>query len=123
MTEQEQIQYLANIYHLAQVDGQVDRIEDKLLDEMAKGIGAGYFEIVKAKALTEKEDFSIQYPSRLSDQIRNLEDMLLLAYSDQKLHHLEKKIILEYADNLGLTKKQSALVQQQAQSRLKTLKK
>ena len=123
MTEDEKIQYLANLCYIAQVDGKQDQIEDKLIDGMAKAISAGYFEIIKAKDLAAQDEFTIQYPSRFSERVRNLEDMLLLAYSDKNLHELEKKIILDYAQQLRLSQKQSDLIRNETKTQLATLKK
>jgi len=123
MTEQEQIQYLANLCYLARADGDVDRIEEKLLDEMARGIGAGYFEVRKAMDLSAQEGFTITIPERWSDRVRTIEDMLLLAYMDKRLHHLEKELILDYANKVGITDKQIKLIQKQTKERLKKVKK
>ena len=119
MDNEEQIQYLANIYHLVRADGQIDRLEEKLIDEIAKGVKAGYFEAIKARDMSEKEDFLIKYPDRWSDRIRCIEDMLLVAYSDKKLHALEKKVLLEYARQLGISQKQFDIIKKETKARLK----
>ena len=119
MTSDEKIQYLANIYYVMKVDGNVDRVEDKLLDDIAKGIDAGYFEISRAKDMTGKEGFAIRYPSRWSDKIRSMEDMLAAALADEKLHHLEKKLMTDYATNLGIDQKQMNLISKETKARLK----
>ena len=122
MTDDEQIQYLANIWYIALVDGQAERIEDKMLDVIAKGINAGYFETIKAKQRAAKENFTLQFPSRLSDRIRNVEDMLLMAYADKKLESLEKKILIEYANSLDITKEQLVAIQQETKTRMKDIR-
>ena len=122
MNDEEQIQYLANIWYVALVDGQAERIEDKMLDVIAKGIKAGYFETIKAKQRGAEEDFTLQYPSRLSDRIRNVEDMLLMAYADKKLESLEKKILIDYANSLDITKEQLAAIQQETKARIKDIR-
>ena len=38
MTKEEQVQYLANIYHVARASGRVEVIEDSVAEDMAKGI-------------------------------------------------------------------------------------
>ena len=122
MTDDEQIQYLANIWYVALVDGQAERIEDKMLDVIAKGIKAGYFETIKAKQRAAEDGFTLQYPSRLSDRIRNVEDMLLMAYADKKLESLEKKILIDYANSLDITKEQLAAIQQGTKARMKDIR-
>ncbi len=98
MTEEEQIQYLANLFHVARADGRVDVSEDSLAEDIAKSIGAGYLETRKALDLSAEKDFSVTFPARFSERIRNLEDMLLLAYCDQDLHDLET-LLSRYKSN------------------------
>ncbi|MBN1846897.1 MAG: hypothetical protein JW810_14520 [Sedimentisphaerales bacterium] len=123
MTEQQKIQYLANVWCAALADGNAERIEDKVLDGIAKGIAAGYFETIKAKQLGGQADFAVQPPQRLSDRIRNVEDMLLMAYADKKLAGPEKTLLIEYANRLGITKDQLAVIQQETKARLQEIKK
>ena len=118
MTEEEQIQYLANIYHVARADGRVEVVEDSVVEDMAKGIGAGYLETRNGLDLSAEKDFCVVFPARLSERIRNLEDMLLLAYSDQKLHDLEKKIIIDFAKQIGITQEQVNMIRKVAKARL-----
>jgi len=118
MTQNEQIQYLANIYYLARADEQFEVEEDYLLQEIAKDIGAGYLETRKALDLSMTSDFKIKFPARLSDRIKNLEDMLLVAYYDKKLHEMEKKIILTYAKHLDITKEQFETIREETKKRL-----
>ena len=44
MMKDEQVQYLANIYHLLLADAEVGRVEEKAFELIAREIGAGYFE-------------------------------------------------------------------------------
>ena len=118
MTEEEQIQYLANIFHVSRADGRVEVIEDSVAEDMAKGIGCGYLETRKALDLSAEKDFSVTFPARLSERIRNLEDMLLLAYCDQDLHHLERKIIIDFAKQIDITQKQINIIRKEAKDRL-----
>ena len=119
MTQNEQIQYLANIYYLARADENFEVEEDYLLQDIAKGIGAGYLETRKALDMSMAQDFKIKFPARLSDRIKNLEDMLLVAYYDKKLQEMEKKIITAYAKHLDITKEQFQTIQQEVKKRLK----
>jgi uncharacterized tellurite resistance protein B-like protein len=118
MTQNEQIQYLANIYYLARADKDFEVEEDYMLQEIAKDIGAGYLETRKALDLSMVDGFKIKFPARLSERIRNLEDMLLVAYYDKKLHEMEKKIILAYTEHLDISKKQFETIQNETKKRL-----
>ena len=121
MTQQEQIQYLANIYYLASADGNFEVEEDYILQEIAKGIGAGYLETRKALDLSGQKDFEVKLPRRLSEKIRNLEDMLLVALSDKKLHQMEKQIIVTYAKKVGIHQEQLDAVREDVKARLKEM--
>jgi uncharacterized tellurite resistance protein B-like protein len=121
MIQQEQVQYLANIYYLAGADGSFEVEEDYLLQDIAKGIGAGYLETRKALDLAQQKDFEIKLPVRFSEKIRNLEDMMFVAMSDKKLHQMEKKIIVAFAKQLDISQEQLDLVREEAKERLKAI--
>ena len=121
MTNEEGIQYLANIYYLLRIDGSIDRAEEKVFEKIGKAVGVGYFDMSKAKDLSAEEGFSIKVPDRFSDRIRCLEDMLVVAYSDKSLHPMEKKILAGYAKNLGLSREQLSAIQEESKALLKAL--
>jgi len=64
------------------------------------------------------DDFKIKFPTCLSDRIKNLEDMLMVAYYDKTLQEMEKKIITSYAKHLDITKEQFQTIQQEVKKRL-----
>ncbi|MBU1260262.1 MAG: hypothetical protein KJ757_04105 [Planctomycetes bacterium] len=121
MNQQEQIQYLANIYNLAAADGNFQVEEDYLLQEIAKGIGAGYLETRKALDLSQQKDFIVKLPHRYSEKLRCLEDMLFLAMSDKKLHEMEKLSVLTFAKQLGINQDQMDIIRKETKDRLKAL--
>jgi uncharacterized tellurite resistance protein B-like protein len=121
MNQQEQIQYLANIYNLATADGSFQVEEDYLLQEIAKGIGAGYLETRKALDLSQQKDFTVKLPHRYSEKLRCLEDMLFVALSDKKLHEMEKQIILIFAKQLGINQNHMDIIRKETKDRLKAL--
>jgi len=122
MTQAEQIQYLANIYYLARCDGRFEVEDDYLLQDIAKGIGAGYLETRKALDMSMAEGFEVKFSARFSERIRNLEDMLWVAYYNNKLHEMEKKIIVSYSKHLGINQKQFDIIKEETKQRLKDLK-
>ena len=122
MTQQEQIQYLANIYYLACADGNFEVDEDYLLQEIAKGIGAGYLETRKALDLSGQKGFAVKLPTRFSEKYRCLEDMLLVALSDKKLHQMEKQIIITYAKQLGISQEHLDIIRGEVKERLAKIK-
>ena len=44
MNEEERVIYLANIYQLLIADGGVDRVEERVFEEIRRDLRAGYFE-------------------------------------------------------------------------------
>jgi uncharacterized tellurite resistance protein B-like protein len=123
MTQQEQIQYLANLYFLAGAGRSFEVEEDYILQDIAKGIGAGYLETRKALDFSSQKDFQIKLPTRYSEKFRCLEDMLFLAMSDNKLDPMEKEIIVNYSKKLGINQQQLDQIRQETIQRLKEAKK
>ena len=119
MDQVEIIQYLANIFYLSNCDKGLDVNEDSLILKIAETIGGGYLETRKALDLSFEKEFQITLPQRYSDQVRCLEDMLLIAYSDNKLHEMEKKIISKYCKAIDISKQQLGIIKAQTKSRLK----
>jgi tellurite resistance protein len=123
MNNDEQIQYLANIYYIARCDGRFEVEEDYLLQEIAKGIGAGYLETRKALDKSMADGFEVKFPTRFSEKIRNFEDMLLVAFYDNKLEQTEKKIIVSYVKQIDIEQKQIDIIKEEIKQRLKDFKK
>ncbi|MDD5133786.1 MAG: hypothetical protein PHP01_00055 [Phycisphaerae bacterium] len=123
MTQAEQIQYLANVYYLACCDGRFEVEEDYLLQEIAKGIGAGYLETRKALDMSMAEGFEVKFSARFSERIRNFEDMLMVAYYDNTIQQIEKKIIVSYLKQLGIDKRQFDIIKDEIKPRLADFKK
>ncbi|MCD4831253.1 MAG: TerB family tellurite resistance protein [Anaerohalosphaeraceae bacterium] len=121
MNQGEQIQYLANIFHLASTDGQLDVEEDSIIVKIAESIGGGYLESRKALDMSLENGFKIALPARFSDCIRCIEDMLLVSFCDKKLHEMEKAILSKYAKKLGISKEQFNAIRQQTKKRLTDL--
>lgn len=122
MTQQEQIQYLANLYFLASADKNFEVEEDYILQDIAKGIGAGYLETRKALDFSLEKDFQVKLPKRYSEKFRCLEDMLFLALSDKKCHQMEKEVILKYAKKLGISQEQLDLIREETKQRIAEMK-
>ena len=51
MNDEEKIKYLANIYHLLVADGGVDRLEERVFDEIRRDLVAGDVEMRKNRTL------------------------------------------------------------------------
>ena len=123
MDNEAKIQYLANIYHLVRSDGQVGSREEKVMEAVAEGIGVGYLETRKGLDMSMEKDFAAVYPKRWSDRIRNVEDMLLVAYADHKLNSAEKQVLGEFANKLGISQKQFDVIKEETKERFREMKK
>jgi DnaJ-domain-containing protein 1 len=117
MNNEEKARYLANIYYVLLADGQVDRVEERVFEEMSREIGAGYFERKEALDLARKPGYRVEPAGRWSQQVRNLEDMLFAAFADDAFHPAEKKAVREYAAGLGIDQKQFTRVIEEAKQR------
>ena len=117
MNDEEKVKYLANIYHLLIADGEVDRLEERVFDEIRRDLRSGYFETTKAKEMAEEEGFQVQMVGRWSDRVANFEDMLFAAYCNGVFEKAEKKTIKEYARQLGIDQKQFDQIKQETKRR------
>ena len=117
MNKQEQVNYLANIYHLVIADGDVERLEEKVFEDISRDISAGYVERRRAMELAQKDRYQLQSLSRWSDRIRNLEDMLFAAFCDGILESAEKKLIKDCANCSGINQQQFDTIKKEAKRR------
>jgi len=122
MKREETIGYLANIYAVVVADGEVDRLEERIFEEIAREIGAGYTERRKAVDEAGQGGLPKRLELRWSDQIRNLEDMLFVAYCDGSLDPTEKQVIVKYANFLNINQAQLGVVREDAKRRFAEFK-
>ena len=119
MNKQDQVSYLANIYRVVLADGEVGRAEEKVFEGIARDIGAGYFERKQAKELAGQDEYELRQVSRWSDRIRNIEDMLFAASTNNAVDPGEKKLILDAAGSVGINKQQFEVIKSEAKERLR----
>lgn len=117
MEKPQKVRYLANIYYLLLSDRQLDRIEERVFEQIARDIGAGYFEKKEARELAGQAGYEIAFPDRWSDRNRNLEDMLFAAFCNDALANAEKMIVQDFARQLGLTQQQLDIIRQETKRR------
>ncbi len=110
MNDEETIKYLANIYYVVASDGEVERIEERVFEEIARDIRAGYLDRKEAMKLAESEGLQMHVAARLSDRIRNLEDMIFAAYCNGTLEPTEKKAVC-WAAKIRLCRDNDGFVQ------------
>jgi uncharacterized tellurite resistance protein B-like protein len=123
MEKEEKKTYLATLWRVIRSDGKIMKVEKKVYDDIAKGIGATYFDRSEAKTMAEKKSFKLQYPDRLSDRLRLFEDILFVAYCDENYTALEKKYFAKFAIKLNVNRKQLRVIKKNMKTRLIRLKK
>jgi uncharacterized tellurite resistance protein B-like protein len=117
MNRDETVGYLANIYAVVAADGAIDRLEERVYEDIAREVGAGYFERKQAIDRIAAETLPARLELRWSDQIRNLEDMLFVGYCDGSLDPTEKQVIIDYANHLNISQKQLGAIREDAKRR------
>ena len=122
MKREETIDYLANIYAVVAADGAVERVEERVFESIAQEIGGGYFERKQAIEKSNSDELPARLDLRWSDQIRNLEDMLFVAYCDGTLDPTEKQAIIAYANYLSISQNQLHVIREDAKRRFSEFK-
>ncbi|MEE3371459.1 MAG: TerB family tellurite resistance protein [Planctomycetota bacterium] len=122
MDKQQTVDYLVNVYAVLAADGEVERSETKAFEVVAKEIGAGFFERKKAIEAYEVSQATATLNGRWSEKVRNLEDMLFVAYCNGVLAPDEKEIIVTQARVLGLEKEQLAVIKTEAKQRFEAFR-
>lgn len=64
MTAEEKTQYLATLIALIHVDGKIQKSEERLLNTVAREIGAGFHFLEQAEKAVQSGDVSSQPPPR-----------------------------------------------------------
>jgi len=99
--------YLANVVFIVRSDGQISPKEQVYLDDAASAVGAKKKDINEAQKLAEQADYCPTPVGRLSDRIRNVEDMFYVALADGVLASRERDAIWAFAQATGLTSEQT----------------
>jgi hypothetical protein len=119
MKNEEATRYLANIYLVLASDNEVNRDGERLFEAISREIQAGYLERRQAMKLAENQRVQTNVSARWSERIRNLEDMIFVAYGNGVLEPLEKQAIVEYAKHLGIEQRQLDLIKKEVKQRHK----
>ncbi|SHK59463.1 hypothetical protein SAMN02745216_03728 [Desulfatibacillum alkenivorans DSM 16219] len=106
MNENDVVACLANILMIAGSDKKFTHQEQEIVEKVRLELGADDALLEQAVALVHGGNYQITPVGRFSDQVRNLEDMLLVSMADNTLAMEEKKEILHFAQQLKLTQDQ-----------------
>ena len=117
MNQNEKSSYLANVYHVIAADGEIDHEESRLFELVARDIGAGVDEQNQARQSANDKSLQLNVAQRWSDRIRNLEDMMFVAYANQKIDPIERELIVKYAKSLDIEQSQLNQIKAEAKAR------
>lgn len=106
LTEQEQINYLANIVALAHVDGSLSPKENTAIEEARVALGAKKSILNAATKAVEFGKYSITPVGGFATRVRNIADMLYVCYVDGELAENEKKAVAALCRAVGVTQDQ-----------------
>lgn len=104
--DQDKVFYLANVLKVVFLDGKISSNEQEVIEEIRKSIDAKKNIISQAQKVAESGTYSFIKIGSFSDQVKNLEDMLLVATSDNDISSEETNYIYEFCHLIGLYKDQ-----------------
>lgn len=110
LSNEDQIIYLANVISVARADGVLSPRELDAIERIQKRVGARKSALNEATKLAETKDFQAQPVGHFADKVQNLEDLLYVSIVDGTVDNLEKRIILNFAKDIGVSKDQLNLI-------------
>jgi len=102
----EDINLLANVIQIAQADGKLTKVEQSIIETFRKDLGIKKGELSAAQKLVDSGSYTIKPVGSFSNQVRNLELALRVAYSDGDLGPVESEMVSSFAAAIGLSKEQ-----------------
>jgi hypothetical protein len=109
--------YLANVIAVAAADRKFNPREDSAVKTVMFELGAREEHLRNAARIVKAASFEAVPVGRLSDQIRNLEDMVFVSLSDREIDPAERPIVQAFAKKLKLNQHQLAAVFNSAKGR------
>jgi len=104
--DQEKIDYLANILVIAFTDKSLSARETSALEEVRKSIDAKKGLLAAAQKAVDGGAYIFAKAGTLADQVKNLEDMLFVALTDNDLGENETALAREFGRLVGITQEQ-----------------
>ena len=91
------------------------------INDVAKELGARASHIARAFEYYISGDYTLSFPFRYSDQLRNFEDMIRAAIADKKFEKVEQTLIKASYQRLGLSKDQLKRIYEEAKRTTKVV--
>ncbi len=120
MTKEERVIYLANVALISAKDGALSPFEARAVEGVRQELGAGKGDLEAALKRVAQTGHVIKPVGRLSERIRNLEDMVFVALSDRELSKAEKPEVLAFAKKIGVTQVQLTQILNEARERIES---
>ena len=105
-SDQEKAEYLANILVVALADRSLSVRETAALEEVRKGIDAKKGVLSAARKAVEGSPYSFVRAGTFADCVKNLEDMLFVALTDDDLDDNEAALVKEFSRLAGISEAQ-----------------
>lgn len=122
ITEDQVITYLANIIKISQLDGKLDSGEQAAIEQICERLKAEENQLQEAIKKVAEGRHTMMPVGRLSDKIRNLEDMLYVAMSDGELTASEKAEMLAYVKKINISQNQIKIVLNETKTKIELQK-
>jgi uncharacterized tellurite resistance protein B-like protein len=122
MTNEEKLLHLSNVVLIAGTDNVISEAEAKAIEIVVHQIGASESDLKKALHAVNHGDHKLTPFGRFSDNVRNLEDMILVAISDGEISKSEKPEILSFAKTIKISQNQIAEILSETKRRMKSQK-
>jgi uncharacterized tellurite resistance protein B-like protein len=119
MANKDLVTYLANIVLVSRVDGEAHALENEAMEDICRRIGARQDELNSAIEVVETSNHKPTPVGRFSDKVRNLEDMIYISVSDEKLPASQKKVILSFAKEIKVSQAQINEILYESKKRIK----
>ena len=118
MQESDIIQYLANVLSVARADGVMSPQEEAAAEGIRAELKAKKRDFTRAGKLAAEDSFELNTAGRLSEMVRNIEDMVYVGLADGDFSASEKKIVIQFAKLIGITQQQIDAVVVEAKKRV-----
>jgi Zn finger protein HypA/HybF involved in hydrogenase expression len=122
MTNKEKLLYLSNVVFIAGTDHVISEAEAKAIEIVRQQIGASKSDLKKALHAVSHGSHQLTPFGRVSDKVRNLEDMIFVAISDGEISKSEKPEILAFAKTTKISQDQFSEILSGAKLRMKSQK-
>ncbi|MCK9294558.1 MAG: TerB family tellurite resistance protein [Desulfobulbaceae bacterium] len=100
------VRFMANIIQVAYADGKLSGTEQAAIENARKELGIKKGDVTAAQKMVDTGSYVMKPVGSFSDQVRNLEYALRVAYADGDLGSMESEMIMAYGVAIGLTQVQ-----------------